>query len=162
RTMEITSRIAQDLRPPLLELGLLEAIEWEAGEFQKRVEIPCQVQCASEDIAIDPELGNALFSIFRETLTNISKHARASAVRVELGVDGGTVKLRVQDNGRGIENTDLLKPASFGLRGMLERARNLGGEVSFEGAPERGTTITVRLPLVRAEPADPDVHLAGA
>src|SRR5262249_61983299 len=69
RTMKIPSRIARALRPPLLELGLLEAIEWEAGEFQKRMEIPCTVKCASHDIPIDPELGNALFSVFRETLT---------------------------------------------------------------------------------------------
>ena len=147
RTMEITSRIARDLRPPLLELGLLAAIEWEAGEFQSRMEIPCIVNCAGEDIAVDPELASALFSIFRETLTNISKHARASAVHVHLGVGDGKVSLSVSDNGRGIQNTDLLKPGSFGLRGMLERGRNLGGDVSFKGAPGEGTTVTVRLPL---------------
>ena len=147
RTMEITSRIARDLRPPLLELGLLAAIEWEAGEFQQRMEIPCIVNCAGEDIAVDPELASALFSIFRETLTNISKHARATAVHVHLGVGDGKVSLSVSDNGRGIQNTDLLKPGSFGLRGMLERGRNLGGEVSFKGAPGEGTTVTVRLPL---------------
>src|SRR5262249_56556464 len=156
RTMEITSRIARDLRPPLLELGLLEAIEWEAGEFQKRMEIPCTVKCASHDIPIDPELGNALFSVFRETLTNISQHAGATAVGVELKVEAGTVTLSVSDNGRGIENTDLLKRGSFGLRGMLERARNLGGEVSFGGAAGKGTTVVARLPL---EPAQPPVPL---
>jgi len=153
RTMEITSRIARDLRPPLLELGLLAAIEWEAGEFEKRMEIPCVVTCAGEDIAVDPELASALFSIFRETLTNISKHARASAVQVNLGVGDGRVTLTVSDNGRGIQNTDLLKTGSFGLRGMLERARNLGGEVSFKGAAGSGTTVAVRLPLENAQQA---------
>ena len=77
RTMEITSRIARDLRPPLLELGLVAAIEWEAAEFQKRMEIPCVVHCASEHVAASPELAQALFSVFREILTNISKHASA-------------------------------------------------------------------------------------
>jgi signal transduction histidine kinase len=147
RTMEITSRIARDLRPPLLELGLLAAIEWEAGEFEKRMEVPCVVSATGEDVAVEPELASALFSIFRETLTNISKHARATAVQVKLGVGDGRVVLAVSDNGRGIQNTDLFKAGSFGLRGMLERARNLGGEVSFKRAPGGGTTVSVRLPL---------------
>jgi two-component system, NarL family, sensor histidine kinase UhpB len=147
RTMEITSRIARDLRPPLLEVGLLAAIEWEAAEFQKRMEIPCVVNCGHDEITVDPELGNALFSVFRETLTNISKHAGATKVEVEIDADDTTLKLKVKDNGRGITNTDLLKSRSFGLRGMLERARNLGGEIVFDGAPGRGTTISAYLPL---------------
>lgn len=147
RTMETTSRIARDLRPPLLELGLPAAVEWEAAEFEKRMEIPCVVNCKSEDLSVDPELGNALFSVFREILTNISKHAKATRVDVELGVDDTTLILKVRDNGRGIVHTDLLKSNSFGLRGMLERARHLGGEVTFDGGPDKGTAITVSLPL---------------
>ncbi len=147
RTMEITSRIARDMRPPLLELGLLAAVEWEAAEFQKRMEIPCVVNCKSDDIAVDPELGNALFSVFREILTNISKHSGATKVEVNIGVDNKTLTLRVKDNGRGIAQADLLKPGSFGLRGMLERARHLGGEIRFDGGPGQGTVITASLPL---------------
>ena len=147
RTMEITSRIARDLRPPLLDLGLLAAIEWEAAEFQKRMEIPCVVHCATEHIAANPELAHALFSVFREILTNISKHAGATQVVVDLGVNDGMFTLKVTDNGRGIEHTDLLKSGSFGLRGMLERARHLGGEITFERGPQLGTVVTAQLPL---------------
>jgi signal transduction histidine kinase len=147
RTMEITSRIARDLRPPLLELGLLAAIEWEASEFEKRMEIPCIVNCKSEDLAVNHDLGNAAFSIFREILTNISKHAAATKVEVELSADNTMLVMSIIDNGRGMANTDLLKRGSFGLRGMLERARNLGGEMRFEGKPNVGTTITAYLPL---------------
>ena len=147
RTMEITSRIARDLRPPLLDLGLLAAIEWEATEFQKRMEIPCIVNCANEHIAANPELAHALFSVFREILTNISKHAGATKVEVDLSVKGGMFTLKVTDNGRGIERTDLLKSGSFGLRGMLERARHLGGDISFDRGQTLGTVVTARLPL---------------
>lgn len=147
RTMEITSRIAHDLRPPLLDLGLLAAVEWEAAEFTKRMEIPCHVRCDDEDIAMHPELANALFSVFREILTNISKHARATRVDVRLEIDEKVCTLTVTDNGRGFTQTDLLKEKSFGLRGMLERARNLGGEIRFSGGPRIGTTVTARLPL---------------
>ena len=147
RTMEITSRIAGDLRPPLLDLGLLAAIEWEAAEFQKRMEIPCVVHCASEHVAANPELAQALFSVFREILTNISKHAGANKVEVDLSVDNGVFMLKVTDNGCGIEHTDLLKNGSFGLRGMLERARHLGGDITFERGAQLGTVVTARLPL---------------
>jgi signal transduction histidine kinase len=150
RTMESASRIAHGLRPPLLDLGLPAAIEWEAREFQKRMEIPCTVTCTGEDIAIAPELATALFTCLHETLTNISKHAAATKVEVELGIDSSLVTLKVTDNGRGVVHTDLLKRGSFGLRGMRERARHLGGEISFAGKPGQGTTVTARLPL---EPA---------
>ena len=147
RTMEITSRIAHDLRPPLLELGLLAAIEWEAAEFEKRMEIPCVVSCVNEDIPVDPDLGTAVFSLFREILTNISKHAGATMVQADIETDESTLRLTVRDNGRGITRTDLLKSGSFGLRGMLERARHLGGEIRFDGNPGKGTTIVATLPL---------------
>ena len=152
RTMEITSRIAHDLRPPLLELGLLAAIEWEASEFQKRMEIPCVVNCANDDIAVDPDLGTAVFSLFREILTNVSKHAGASSVQVDLETDDTLLRMTVHDDGRGITRTDLLKSDSFGLRGMLERARHLGGEIRFDGNPGKGTTIVATLPLQPAAP----------
>lgn len=163
RTMEITSRIAHDLRPPLLELGLLAAIEWEASEFEKRMEIPCVVSCASEDIAVDPDLGTAVFSLFREILTNISKHAGASSVQVDIETDDSMLRMTVHDDGRGITRTDLLKSDSFGLRGMLERARNLGGEIRFDGNPGRGTTIVATLPLtpINNPPASPAPQLTG-
>ena len=150
RTMETASRIAHGLRPPLLDLGLPAAVEWEAHEFQKRTEIPCTVTCTGEDIALAPELATALFSVFHETLTNIAKHAAATKVEVELGIDSSLVTLKVSDNGRGVVHADLLKRGSFGLRGMRERARHLGGEISFAGKPGQGTTVTARLPL---EPA---------
>jgi two-component system sensor histidine kinase UhpB len=153
RTMEITSRIAHDLRPPLLELGLLAAIEWEASEFSKRMEIPCVVSCANDDIPVDPDLGTAVFSLFREILTNISKHAGATAVHVDVETDDSLLRLSVRDNGRGITRTDLLKSGSFGLRGMLERARHLGGEIQFDGNPGMGTTIVATLPLDPAHTA---------
>ncbi len=160
RTMEITSRIAHDLRPPLLELGLLAAIEWEASEFQKRMEIPCTINCADE-LAVDPELGTAVFSLFREILTNVSKHAGATAVEVVIETDENMLRLNVHDNGRGITRTDLLKSDSFGLRGMLERARNLGGEIRFDGNPGHGTTIVATLPLELAAPPALPLQLTG-
>jgi signal transduction histidine kinase len=88
-----------------------------------------------------------VFSLFREILTNISKHAGATMVQADIETDESMLRLTVRDNGRGITRTDLLKSGSFGLRGMLERARHLGGEIRFDGNPGKGTTIVATLPL---------------
>lgn len=146
QTSEIASRIGRDLRPGILDLGLLAAIEWQAREFEKRLEIPCLVTCDNEDFAVTPGLATALFSIFRETLTNISKHADANSVTVNIRTADSFVELAVTDDGNGINQEDMRKDGSFGLRGMQERASQLGGFVSIFGAPGQGTTITVRLP----------------
>lgn len=162
RTIEITSRIARDLRPPLLDLGLVAAVEWEASAFEKRMEIPCVVRCNDNDIALPPELGAALFSVFRETLTNITKHARATRVDVGLEIDDTHCTLSVVDNGRGFTQTDLLKKNSFGLRGMLERVRHLGGEIRFGGSPGTGATVVVRLPLHAEASENNQENLSGS
>ncbi len=147
-TMEIASRIAHDLRPPLLDQGLLAAIEWEASEFQKRMEIPCVVRCANEDVPAESEICHALFSIFRETLTNIAKHSGATRVEVDISTDRDSIMMRVSDNGRGVTNEDLRKRDSFGLKGMRERARHLGGDIRYEGVASAGTTVWIMLPFV--------------
>jgi signal transduction histidine kinase len=89
----------------------------------------------------------ALFRIFQETLTNIAKHANASTVHVDFRETDGWLELEVRDNGRGISREEMLKPKSFGIRGMVERASNLGGKVEISSAPGQGTTLSVRLPL---------------
>ena len=92
-------------------------------------------------------MATALFSIFRETLTNIAKHANASRVEVSLHEAEQQIELTVCDNGCGIEDMDLRKPGSFGLRGMRERADQLGGSLLIKRGPEGGSVFTVRLPL---------------
>lgn len=152
-TIKTTSRIGRDLRPGILDLGLAAAIEWAAKDFERRMDIPCRVECATEEMDIDPDTANALFSIFRETLTNITKHAAATRVDTLLQVEDDMLNLTVEDNGRGIAAADMGKAGSFGLRGMAERAAQLGGTVTVTGAPDSGTRVTVRMPGARAVPS---------
>ncbi len=149
RTMETTARISRDLRPGILDLGLTAAIEWQAEEFERRLNIPCVVTCTDEDIVLEEDLSVAIFRIFQETLTNISKYADATHVDVSLAVGDDEVILEVCDNGRGIEVGHIAKPGSFGIRGMQERARSLGGDVEIVTMPGQGTRIKVALPLER-------------
>lgn len=153
-TIATTSRIGRDLRPGILDLGLVAAIEWLASEFERRMDIPCRVACERDDLEIDADVANAMFNIFRETLTNITKHAQATRVDIRLQTDGDLLQLQVEDNGRGIAGADLGKPGSFGLRGMEERAGQLGGSVRISSTPGSGTCITVLLPRGGATMAD--------
>ena len=146
QTAEAITRIGSDLRPGILDLGLVAAIEWQAKDFSNRTGVAASVRCECEKLELDPDTATALFSILRETLTNIAKHAKATQVKIELEATDEDVELTVADNGQGIVAADRLKPTSFGLRGMEERAAQLGGTVSISAARPHGACIAVRVP----------------
>jgi signal transduction histidine kinase len=158
RTMETTQRISRDLRPGILDLGLIAAIEWQAEEFQRRMNIACEVVASDDDVDLDQDVCIAIFRIFQETLTNISKYAQATRVDISLVVGEDVVVLEVSDNGKGIARDQLAKPGSFGIRGMQERARSLGGNVEIEGIAGVGTRIKVEIPLAVSAPAEPVIN----
>jgi len=141
-------RVARELRPGILaEFGLAAAIESQALDFSQRTGIPCQVLCADHDIETEQNLEVALFRIFQEALTNISKHAHASRVDVRLVSEGDEAVLEICDDGRGLKPNDLKKPKSFGLRGIRERLQNLGGSLEILAGKKGGTRLVVRAPL---------------
>lgn len=142
--------VASELRPPMLDqFGLLAAIRWQAGEFQRRYGIVCRVLGGREHTAPSRCATTAVFRIFQEILTNVARHACATRVRVRFGEDSGALHLIVQDNGKGI--ADDRKQASLGILGMRERAWLLGGSVEITSRPRSGTTVSVRIPLQISE-----------
>ena len=147
-TIQSVKRITMDLRPGLLDhLGLVPAIEWQADEFQKRTGIICKVHFDPEDIRMDKDEATTIFRIFQETLTNVARHADASAVETSLREKDGRVELIVKDNGKGITKKQINDSKSFGLMGIKERAYYCGGEVSFFGEKDKGTTVVVSIPI---------------
>jgi signal transduction histidine kinase len=106
----------------------------------------CRVSLPDVDIAMDSEHATALFRIFQETLTNVARHANATAVNVKLARDNGDVYLEVRDNGQGIGEEQLSARRSLGILGMRERALLLGGELIIRGAPGKGTTVRAWIP----------------
>ncbi|SFP91227.1 PAS domain S-box-containing protein [Nitrosomonas cryotolerans] len=148
RVIDSTRRIALDLRPDILDCGIVAAIRWQAKEFINHTSIPCQIFCSDDEIDLDPDLSVAIFRIFQETLTNISKHAKASRVEVKLAGLNKFVLLEVADNGSGITNLDMEGQDSFGIRGMRERCQQLKGSFYIAGKPGKGTRITIRIPLL--------------
>lgn len=137
-------RLSTELRPGLLNhLGLGPSLEWQAEQFRERTGLVCDLSLSEEGAPIEPHVATALFRIFRETLTNVTRHAGASEVHVELATDPYQVVLKVRDDGRGITQREISSPQSLGLLGMRERTRMLGGEITFEGVQGQGTTVTV-------------------
>ncbi len=148
-TIQSVKRISSELRPGVLDdLGLVAAIEWQAEEFQKRTGIKCEVSTECEDIVLDQERATAIFRIFQEALTNVSRHASATGVKVSLKKKDKEVLLGVRDDGKGITPEQMRSPRAFGLMGMQERARYWGGDVTIAGAPGEGTTVRASIPII--------------
>ncbi|HEX9172797.1 MAG TPA: histidine kinase [Telluria sp.] len=151
RTIDAVHRISLDLRPSTLDLGIVDALEWQAREFEKQAGIACVFRASDKEIELDPDNAIALFRIFQEALTNIAKHAAASHVTVNLRRQRQHLTLTISDNGRGIQPTDRVKPNSFGLRGMSERARALGGTMTLSAASGGGTMVVIKIRLAGAD-----------
>ncbi len=140
-------QIAARLRPAALDdLGLAAAMEWEVRQFKKRTGIECQFTCSLEDVELGPERSTALFRICQEVLTNVARHANATAVMVSLKRWPDHAVLDIADNGRGIRQSEISSAESLGILGMRERALAFGGELRISGSSAKGTTVTVRIP----------------
>jgi PAS domain S-box-containing protein len=149
-TVQSVKRIISELRPRLLDdFGLSAAIEWQTQEFVKRTGIRCDIELEPEDIILDEARSVAIFRIFQETLTNITRHADATRARVSLKKNATAVEMRVSDNGKGISKKRLSGPQSFGLIGMRERAHSFGGNLVITGNKGEGTTVAVTIPIHR-------------
>ncbi len=145
-------KLSADLRPGILDdFGLIAAIEWQAEEFETRTGTKCKLILALEGIDLDEETSTAVFRILQETLTNIMRHAGAKRVELQLREEDGELLFTIHDDGKGMGKGEMPAPRSFGLLGIRERAAALGGTVSIASPPGQGTTVSVRIPLRRAE-----------
>lgn len=141
-------RIASELRPGVLDkLGLTAALQWQAHELESRTDLVVQVEADCADVTLDNEVAVTLFRIAQEALTNVVRHARAHLVEIGLVTTPTEAVLTVHDDGVGIESGKADSHGSLGLIGMHERAMLVNGRVSITGAPGRGTTVRVAVPL---------------
>jgi signal transduction histidine kinase len=131
----------------VLDFGFVPAIQWQAEDFQRRTGVRCRVTCDDEDLDVPSDRATAAFRVFQELLTNVAKHSGAREVSVAVHATAGMLQLEVMDDGRGIADAEVRKRDSYGIRGMIERARELGGEFEIAGMPTSGTHARLRLPL---------------
>jgi PAS domain S-box-containing protein len=149
-------RISTELRPSVLDdLGLVAAVEWQLREFQKRSGIVAELTEAPEGFSPPPDLGTALFRVLQESLTNVLRHAEASAVRVALKRAPQSIMMTVEDNGRGIPADRTTGLGSLGLLGMRERVALVRGEFGIEPREEGGTRVFVWVPVTESTAQGP-------
>jgi PAS domain S-box-containing protein len=140
--------ISMALRPPVLDdLGLTEAFNTAANDFEKRTNVNCQIIAEPREIILEKEMSIETFRIFQEALTNIARHAQAQYVTVFLQKKGDTFVMKVRDDGKGITEKMMTDPKSIGLIGMHERAYSMGGTLTISGSRGKGTTISLNVPL---------------
>jgi signal transduction histidine kinase len=139
--------ISSELRPGILdEIGLRAAIEWQADDFARRTQIPCSVHAEVGDIQLERTLSTAVFRIFQEALTNVTRHASATRVDVMLRLERGQLRLEIADDGIGVPEI-APRNSSLGLLGMRERARRCGGDCSVKRRDPSGTIVLLTVPL---------------
>jgi signal transduction histidine kinase len=145
--IEASQRIMHNLRPAILEQGLVAALQWMTSRFEKRTGVACVFRTSHETMpALPTGVPLVAYRAAQEALTNISKHARATRVTIDLSLVRDVLSLEVCDNGRGLSQQDLAKAKSFGIRGLHERAGTVGGWVDLSSGPT-GTTLILSIPL---------------
>jgi signal transduction histidine kinase len=155
-TLQAIKGICADLRPAILDdFGLIAAIEWQAKQFESLTGIRCRTSIHPAKARIPGAQATAVFRILQESLTNIARHARASAAEISLNVSAESLLLKVADNGIGIGEKRLEGLHSLGLAGMRERALGWGGTIAVATGARRGTTVTLKMRIGR-ETSDED------
>ena len=148
-TIKTTRRIMNGLRPEQLELlGFVETARLHVAEFQERHKLICNFETTINKLKVDPQHEVALFRILQEALTNITRHAKASEVKVKLTTKTNLLILEIIDNGVGIDTNYKGRDDSYGMIGMKERVYLLGAELFIKGEPGKGTIIRVEMPLL--------------
>ncbi len=148
QTIEAAHRIASNLRPAMLELGIVSAIDWQLQRLVENTDITYDFDAPNKNIPLTPDASIAVFRIVQEALTNVAKHARATRVKVKIIQDQGTLLVSIEDNGQGLEPEGKKKTGrGFGMLGMTERAATLGGELNVGPAKRGGTELSLRIPL---------------
>lgn len=154
RAIQGVRQVVANLRPTALDMGLIAALESVCIEFTQHTGIACVFQSNEKVVDMDEPRAVVVFRILQESLTNVMRHAGASHVSVTLGRDGNTLGLEVRDNGKGFDPSAVAANTSFGLLGMRERARGMGGHVAIISAPGQGAVVGLTIPFVATNRQD--------
>lgn len=146
--IQAVKRIITDLRPSILDhLGLMPAIDWLLENFLGQTGFECSLAVPKENFMLETEPSTAIFRIAQEALMNIASHANASRVAVDIEIINNTLLMTIADNGCGMPPAQRNDTKGFGISGMVERARHLGGQLTIDSQLQRGTTIRLNIPF---------------
>ena len=142
-------RIITDLRPSILDhQGLWAALDWQAHEFVQSAELLLNWQMDVVDAAPLPEpAAIGIFRIFQEMLSNVGRHAHASEVAITITATARDIHITVRDNGQGADAAAFEAADAYGVMGMRERARHLGGSIEITSQKGLGSRFHLRIQL---------------
>ena len=139
-------RISSELRPVILDdLGFGDAVSWLTREFSKHSDLKIELDLSGQGFVQTSELTTAFFRIVQESLTNVVRHAKAHHVLVALNNEGDLLKLTIEDDGNGIQESSAGE--GVGLVSMRERANAIGGNLRVVSSASGGTRIEVTIAL---------------
>ena len=143
--IQVTRNLVRSLRPPVLDLGIVAALEWLMEDFRASSCRDCHLHIDEACNALDPRQTAMVFRVVQESLTNIGRHAQAHRVDVTLKRSNGQFVLMVRDDGQGFDPRSRPR-RSLGLVGIQERAQMLGGQLDLRSTPGLGTTLCIAFP----------------
>ena len=144
-------RIITDLRPSILDhQGLWAALDWQAHEFVQSAEIALDWQMdVAQAAPVDEQAAIGIFRIFQEMLSNVGRHAKASRVAITIEANLQAINITVQDDGCGADPAAFEAADAYGVMGMRERARHLGGSIAITSQRGLGATFHLRIQLLK-------------
>jgi signal transduction histidine kinase len=139
--------MAMGLRPSMLDdLGLGSAVQWQARQFSKHTGIPVNVQLEGLPARLPEPHRICVYRLVQEALTNCARHSKARTIDISVAASSDVLSVCIRDDGVGF-HPDRMRGRGIGLIGMQERVMELGGEVSIDSQPKRGTTLSAKIPL---------------
>jgi PAS domain S-box-containing protein len=151
KTIQVTRDVSTSLRPAVLDMGIVTALEWLTAEFSQYSGLSCDLEVSEREIDLSEEVAVTVFRITQESLTNAARHSKADHIQVTFNREQETIILEVKDNGVGFDAESSRKSNSLGLFGICERALAVGGEALFSSKPGCGTVVQVRIPLEKGK-----------
>jgi two-component system sensor histidine kinase UhpB len=144
-------QLSRMLRPPMLDdLGLGPTLRWLVRSLQEKTGMGIDLRLEGEPARSDPAVETLVYRIVQEALTNAVKHAGATSAAVAVTWGDRTIRVRVEDGGRGFDSARILSEsdeAGFGVRGMRDRVHFYDGSFRLRSAPGSGTVVEAEIPL---------------
>lgn len=146
-SIDAIHKITSGLRPKMLDdLGLFATLEWSLGKFETISQIKIDYSLNCEEPYWNKDFSSHVYRIIQESLTNATKYSKASIVNVNIYEEDGLVVFEIKDNGIGFDVKKIKSKNTFGLLGMQERTKMLNGIFKIISAPNKGTTVQLKVP----------------
>lgn len=159
-TIQVVRNVAASLRPPVLDMGIGDALGSLIGHFRTAAGLTCNLTLPTPFRPLTEEAQIALYRVVQEALTNIARHAQATTVDIAIRQDSCCCRMEIMDNGQGFSPAAKCSK-SLGVLGMQERIEQLGGEFSLSAAPGKGVRIEVRIPASQFADATSEATLCS-